>query len=252
MYCVLLRAEIKNFNLFVMNLNKVYFCPALIKIQREITFIQFQNFNNMKKSIYIAAFALSVLLTSCGEEQKKKGIDFNEAKKELTLTADQEKKYDEIVAKYQKIADESRAAATADGAKPDRVEMFKQMEERNKQQAKEMAEFLDQSQLEKYNVFVDQNARKRPRYNDELLAKIKSEVVLDENQAKMLEAANNAFERSYQDAHDLYHGNGELAKEYWDKFDVQRKSAIEKVLTPEQNVKFLELVKDQKYVPRKK
>lgn len=206
----------------------------------------------MRKSFYIAALALTMMLASCGEKKQKRGVDFSLAKKELALTADQEKQYDEIVVKYQKIADESRAAATADGATPDRVQMFKQMEERNAKQAEELSAFLDASQMEKYNSYVEQNGRKRPRYNDDLIAKIKTDLALDENQAKMLEAVNNAFEKSYQDAHDLYHGNGELAKEYWDKFDAERKNAMQKVLTPEQNAKFLELVKDQKYKERKK
>ena len=66
----------------------------------------------------------------------------------------------------------------------------------------------------------------------------------------MLNAANDAFEKSFNDAHDVYHGNSELAKEYWAKFDNQRKEAVKTVLSPEQNTKFLELVKDQKLKER--
>lgn len=202
------------------------------------------------KSI-ITALAFSLVLVSCNKEEKKrKGVDYNAAKGELALTAEQEKSYDEVVAKYAKIAEESKAAAT-DGAKPDRVEMFKKMEERNVQQTADMAAFLNEAQLQKYSDFVAKNSRKRPRYDDALLAKIKTDLALDEQQAKMLEAANNAFEKAYQDAHDLYHGNGELAKEYWEKYDAERKNAMKQVLSEEQNAAFLELVKDQKPAAKK-
>ena len=66
----------------------------------------------------------------------------------------------------------------------------------------------------------------------------------------MLNAANNAFEKAFSDAHDIYHGNTELAKEYWVKFDNQRKAAVKTVLSPEQNAKFLEIVKDQQFKGR--
>ena len=77
------------------------------------------------------------------------------------------------------------------------------------------------------------------------MAKIKSEVGLSDQQMQIVNAANNAFEKAFSDAHDVYHGNTDLAKEYWNKFDAQRKAAIEKSLTPEQVTKFLDIVKDQ-------
>ncbi|SRR5690554_24346 len=200
----------------------------------------------MKKTIAILVLATTMLFVSCKkEENRRRGIDYNQIKPELALSEEQEKQFDEIVAKYQKIAEESRAAATADGAKPDRVEMFKKMEERTKLQNEDMKAFLNETQYEKYADFVDKNARKRPRYNDELLARIKTELKLDEQQAKMLEATNDAFERAYQDAHDLYHGNGELAKEYWQKYDTERKNALKQVFSEAQYAKFIELVSEQ-------
>lgn len=206
----------------------------------------------MIRNIIASALTFSLLLVSCQkEENKRRGIDYNEIKPELALSAEQEKQFDEVVAKYAKIAEEGRVAATADGAKPDRVEMFKKMEERNKQQTAEMVAFLNEAQLQKYNDFVAKNSRKRPRYDDELLAKIKTELALDAQQANMLEAVNNAFEKSYQDAHDFYHGNGELAKEYWEKYDAERKNALKQVFSEEQYAKYLELVKDQKPASRK-
>lgn len=196
----------------------------------------------MKKALLVVSLAATLLFTSCKEEQKRRGIDYNEIKPELALTPEQDKQFDEVVAKYKKIAEESRAAATADGAKPDRVEMFKKNEERMKLQNQEMSQFLDEAQMQKYADFVAKNSRKRPRYDDELLAQIKTELAMTPEQASMLEAANDAFERAYQDAHDFYHGNGELAKEYWDKYDAERKNALKQVLSEEQFVKFEEMV----------
>lgn len=196
------------------------------------------------KKLFITLIATSLLLTSCGDEkEKRRGIDYNKLKAELALNEEQTAKFDEVTAKYQKIAEEGRAATKAEGAKFDRVEAFKKMEERNKEQAEEMAAFLSAEQMAKYTEFMDKNSRKRPRYNDETLAKIKTELALTDDQAKILEAANNAFEKSYHDAHDIYHGNSELALEYWVKFDNERKNAVKSVLSEEQYTKFLELVK---------
>lgn len=188
---------------------------------------------------------VSLFAVSCKKEGKRRGVDYTEIKTELALSEEQDKQFDEVIEKYKKVAEENRAAATADGAKPDRVQMFKMMEERTNQQNAEMSKILDETQFQKYKAFVEKNTRKRPRYSDELLTEIKTELNLDEQQANMLEAANNAFEKSFQDAHDFYHGNGEAAKEYWEKYDKERKNAMKQVLSEEQYAKFLELVKNE-------
>lgn len=199
------------------------------------------------KKLFFTILTLAVVAVSCNDEgkSKRRGIDYAQLKTELALTDDQNAKYDETVAKYQKMAEESRAAAKANGAKPDRVEMFKQMEERTNQQTAEMTTFLNDEQMAKYSDFVAKNGRKRPRYNDELLAQLKTELALNDDQAKILEASNNAFEKAYHDAHDLYHGNGELAADYWNRYDNERKNALKQVLSDEQFAKFNELVKNE-------
>ncbi|MDO5615280.1 MAG: hypothetical protein Q4G16_03760 [Cruoricaptor ignavus] len=203
----------------------------------------------MKK--LVLSLAVAMLIASCSGDGKKKpmGADYSIVKTELNLDADKAKQFDEVIDKYKKIREENRKSM---GEKPDRVAMFTKMEEMQKQQDAEIANILDADQMVKYNEFVAQNTRKRPRYNDELLAKIQTEAELNEEQMQVVNAANNAFEKAYQDAHDVYHGNGDLAKEYWEKFDAQRKSAIEQAVSPEQYQKFLEVVKDTKYVPRGK
>lgn len=117
-------------------------------------------------------------------------------------------------------------------------------------QAEEMAKVLDPAQMEKFNTYVDKNSRKRPRYTNQLLEQIKTETQLSDDQFAMLNAANDAFEKSFNDAHDVYHGNTEMAREYWTKFDNQRKQALKKVFTPEQHAKYLEIVKDQSFKGR--
>ena len=183
--------------------------------------------------------------------QKRQPIDFSYVKDELKLEAEKEKYFDEIVTKYQKLIEESREAAKKSG-KMDRVALGIKNEELTLQQAEEMAKVLTAEQMIVFNKFIEENTRKRPRYNDQLLTKIQQEVGLSEEQMKIINAANDAFEKSFHDAHDIYHGNNDLAKEYWEKFDAQRKAVIEKTLTPEQFAKFKELVKEVKFIPRKK
>jgi len=151
----------------------------------------------------------------------------------------------------QKMREESFQAAKQSG-KMDRVALGIKNEEITKQQAEEMSKVLSPEQMEIFNKFVDENSRKRPRYNDELLAKIQKEAQLSDEQMKVVNAANDAFEKSFNDAHDVYHGNNDLAKEYWEKFDTQRKAVIKKTLSPEQYTKFEEVVKEVNFKPRKK
>ena len=195
--------------------------------------------------------ALVFALASCSGD-KRKGIDYNEFKKTITLDADQEKQFDGITARYQKMQEENFEAAKAQGGNMDRVALGIKNEELRKRQAEEMAKVLKPEQMEKFNQFVDENSRKRPRYDNLLLEKIKTGAALDENQFAMLNAANDAFEKSFNDAHDIYHGNNDLAKEYWIKFDTQRKEAMKKALTPEQYSTYLEIVKDVQFKGRKK
>lgn len=186
-----------------------------------------------------------------GHNHKRKPLDFSPVKEQLKLDAEKQKQFDEITAKYQKIREENYKAAKQSG-KMDRLALMIKGEELTKQQAEEMAKILSPEQMEVFNKFVDENSRKRPRYTNELLAKIQKEIGLSEEQMKVVNAANDAFEKSFIDAHDVYHGNNDLAQEYWDKFDAQRKSVIEKTLTPEQFKKFQELTKDVKFTPRKR
>lgn len=201
------------------------------------------------KTLFLA-LALGAVVMSCSGD-KKKGVDYNQFKTEVKLTPEQEKSFDEITAKYQQLQEQNYQAAKAQGGNMDRVALGIKGEELRAQQALEMAKVLDAPQMEKFNKFVDENSRKRPRYNNELLERIKVEAQLSEDEFKVVNAANDAFEKAFSDAHDVYHGNNDLAKEYWEKFDAQRKAAIQKALTPEHYTIFEEIVKDVQFKGRK-
>ncbi|WP_288438579.1 hypothetical protein [uncultured Chryseobacterium sp.] len=193
---------------------------------------------------------LGAIATSCSGD-KKKGIDYNQFKTEVKLTPEQEKSFNEITAKYQQLQEQNFQAAKAQGGNMDRVALGIRNEELRAQQSIEMATVLDAPQMEKFNKFVDENSRKRPRYDNALLERIKTEAQLSEDEFKVVNAANDAFEKAFNDAHDVYHGNNDLAKEYWVKFDAQRKQAIQKALIPEHFSKFEEIVRDVQFKGRK-
>ncbi|SDI54399.1 hypothetical protein [Chryseobacterium jejuense] len=201
------------------------------------------------KTLFLA-LVLGAATMSCSGD-KKKGVDYNQFKTEVKLTPEQEKSFDEITAKYQQLQEQNFQAAKAQGGNMDRVALGIKGEELRTQQAVEMATVLDVPQMEKFNKFVDENARKRPRYDNALLERIKSEAQLSEDEFKVVNAANDAFEKAFSDAHDVYHGNNDLAKEYWGKFDAQRKAAIQKALTPEHYTTFEKIVKEIQFKGRK-
>ncbi|MHA6696886.1 hypothetical protein [Chryseobacterium sp. A301] len=195
----------------------------------------------MKLIKTLLSFALVMLVVACSKEGKKRMADYSIIQKELNLDSETSTTFKAITDKY----DESRKSFRATlGEHPDRVTLFSKYEEFQASQDGEVAKILTPEQMAKYSKFVDENTRKRPRYNNATLALIQSEAQLDESQMQVVNAANDAFEKSYSDAHDLYHGNPELGKEYWTKFDAQRKAAIESVLSPEQKAAYTEVVKD--------
>ncbi|RXM40176.1 hypothetical protein BOQ62_07635 [Chryseobacterium sp. CH21] len=92
---------------------------------------------------------------SCSGD-KKKGIDYNKFKTEVKLTAEQEKSFNEITAKYQQLQEQNFQAAKAQGGNMDRVALGIKNEELRAQQSIEMATVLDAPQMEKFNKFIDE------------------------------------------------------------------------------------------------
>src|SRR5690606_35476870 len=112
------------------------------------------------------------------------------------MTPEQEKNFDEITAKYKKQQEQNYEAAKAQDGQRDRVALGIKNEELRAQQALEMGSVLKAEQLVKFNAFVEKNSRKRPRYTNELLEKIRTEAQLTNEQFTMLNASNDAFEKA--------------------------------------------------------
>lgn len=195
----------------------------------------------MIKKLFIPFIAIAVLLSSCSEEgkPKRKRVDVKEIKPSLNLSAEQELKFDAVVEKYNKAKEASR---NIEGI--DRATRFAKYRELVKKQNAEILAILNIEQQLVYEEFSKKLVRGRSGYNEDLIAKINTELALDSLQSKMLVAVNNTFEKSYVNAHDYYHGNGEAAREYWNKFDEERKKALQTVFSQEQYAKYLDIVNE--------
>ena len=182
-----------------------------------------------------------VLMVACGDTQKpaRRGIDYDRLKAELALTPEQSAQFDVVLDKYNQMREAGRPAQ---GEKVDRIAMFERNEAIAQSQASDMAAFLTNDQQHIYAEFMKKNARKRPGYTAGQMAQMKTDLSLTDEQAAMLDAVNKAFEKAYYDAHDIYHGNAELAKEYWNKFDAERKAALRTVFNEQQYAQYLQLV----------
>lgn len=199
----------------------------------------------MKTIKVLFLMLLTISLAACSNEEqgkKKRGADYSIIQKDLNLDAEKSKAFQAITEKYDA---ERKSFRETLGEHPDRVTLFSKYEELQAKQDAEVQVILTPEQMVQYQAFVKKNTRKRPRYNAALLDSIQTKAGLDENQMQVVKAANDAFEKSYHDAHDIYHGNSELAQKYWKQFDDQRKKAIETTLTPEQYATFLEVVKNE-------
>lgn len=199
----------------------------------------------MKKVIYI--LFVTTLIFSCKKDNHKEGgIDFGALTSKMNLTAEKEKQYTDIVKKYAKMRDE--IMATAKKGKSDRTLTMNKMQNLLINQTKEVSVVLDSEQMKVYNTLIEKIKKmQNPGYSKELIAKISTNLQLNDEQVNLLNATNKAFEKAYIDAHDYYHGNNEAAKEYWNKFNEERKNALKNVFTEEQYEQFLEIVKDVKF-----
>lgn len=195
------------------------------------------------KNIIFLFLALVVTVSCKNDHHGKQKIDFGALVPEMNLSPEKEKQYKDIVSKFAKQRDQIMATAKDD--KSDRTVTMNKLQNLLKNQTKEVSAILDANQMKIYNGLIEKIKKmQNPGYSKEVITKIVADLELNEEQTKMLKAANKAFAKSYLDAHDYYHGNNEAAKEYWNKFDNERKNAMKSVLTNEQYQKFLQIIKD--------
>ncbi|MBB6463264.1 hypothetical protein [Flammeovirga kamogawensis] len=197
----------------------------------------------MKKYLIIL---LAFFAFSCSEQKKGRGIDFEKVKSSLGLSADQLEKFDAINAEF----DADRAAkieALKASGKMSKAKYIKIVKPSYVAQEQKVKPILTATQFEVYHEYVKRYMPFQSDYSDELKQEVITELSLDEQQAKMYNAVNEAFVKAYRDAHDYYHGNGEAAAEYWQQFDNNRKEALQKVFTKEQYAQYLELIKKENY-----
>lgn len=193
-------------------------------------------------TVLLMAFAfIGCSKTEKESNSKRRGADYSLIQADLQLDPAVSEQFKAITDKYDKARKDFRETL---GEHPDRVTLFTKYEELQGQQDAEVKALLTEAQYAQYAEFVDKNTRKRPRYNQTLLDSIQAQASLDEKQMQVVKAANDAFEKAYSDAHDIYHGNSELAAKYWNDYDQKRKEAIKSALNEEQYKAFEEVVKD--------
>ncbi|AZQ65053.1 hypothetical protein EI427_22800 [Flammeovirga pectinis] len=186
------------------------------------------------------------LAFSCAKEKKGRGINFENVKPSLALSADQLVKFDAINTEF----DADRAAkieALKASGKMSKAKYIKIVKPSYVAQEQKVKPILTATQFEVYHEYVKRHMPFQSDYSDELKQEVVTELSLDEQQAKMYNAVNEAFVKAYRDAHDYYHGNGKAAAEYWQQFDNNRKEALQKVFTKEQYAQYLELIKKENY-----
>ncbi|GAF02435.1 hypothetical protein [Saccharicrinis fermentans] len=195
----------------------------------------------MKNIVIISMLVLSML--ACSSEKGKRGPDYAVVKKELGLNAEQEKQFDNITEAYQKKREETFAAARSAG-NMNREAVMAQMKQIFADQGEEIHKILNKEQFEKYADFMENNIPGKAGYTKKILAQIKSELQLTEEQYEIVLAVDQAFEKSYVNAHDKYHGDHKAAKAYWMQFDKNRKDAIKNILNEEQYNQYLKIVQE--------
>ncbi|SHE71955.1 hypothetical protein SAMN05444274_102196 [Mariniphaga anaerophila] len=191
-------------------------------------------------------FFVTVLAAACSEQQKHNGPPYENLKPELSLTSKQEKQFDEITLRYNKIRAEEFAAARA-GGKMNREAMLAKMRNLFEKQAAEVKPLLNDEQFAVYTEWIEHNIPGRIGWSPELIEKIKTNLNLTDDKAAIVDAVNEAFIEAYSGAHDNYHGNAEAAKSYWTEFNNNRNAALKEAFSEEEYQKFLEITKDVRF-----
>lgn len=193
-----------------------------------------------------AIFILSVLFAACGKVGPQSGPDYSKVKPALNLDKKQEKQFDKITAEF----NEMRLKVVADarsGGKMNREALIAEIKKVFALQAEALKPVLNDEQFAYYSAWLEKQLPGSVGWSKELVAQIKSELALNEEKAKMVDAVNEAFIEAYVGAHDNYHGNNEAAKKYWTEFNNNRNEAVKQMLTEEQYAQYLEITKEVRF-----
>ena len=198
----------------------------------------------MKNILFI--LLTSIVFFSCGEEKKRRGIDFETIKTDLKLTDEQALKYDAVVVEFDEIRDKQMEEMKASD-KGSRKTFMKIMKASFVNQEERMNTFLSNEQSNTLHDYIKKNMPGQSDYSDELKNEIVVTLELDSIQEIKYKAVNNAFVNAFRDAHDHYHGNSEAANMYWNQFNDDRNTALKEVFTAEQYQQYLEILKKESY-----
>lgn len=183
--------------------------------------------------------ALFVLAMGCKGEQQKGGrkggrINYTLIKDSMKLDATTAEKFDELTESYGKKSKETYESLKEDKAKA---------EEASKQIMAEMdaeiKKIVDPAQYAIYEREIAIERKGREKHNMEL---IKTALVLDSTQTSKFDLANEAFYTTLRANHDNYHGKPDVYQKYYEELDVNRKSAFQQLMTPQQYEQYLSLV----------
>lgn len=186
------------------------------------------------------------MVIACSEQQKFSGPPYEELKPQLNLTSDQEKQFDEITLRYNKIRTEEFAASRS-GGKTDREAMLTRMKQLFDEQSEELKPLLNNDQFELYAEWIEHNIPGRVGWSPELVEQIKTDLQLTDEKAAIVDAVNEVFIETYMAAHDNYHGNNEAAKAYWTEFNNSRNEAIKEAFSDDEYQKYLEITKEVRF-----
>ncbi len=183
--------------------------------------------------------ALFVLAIGCKGEQQKGGrkggrINYALIKDSMKLDATTAAKFDELTESYGKKSKETYESLKEDKAKAE--EASKQI---MAELDAEIKKIVDPAQYAIYEREIAIERKGREKHNMEL---IKTELALDSTQASKFDLANEAFYTTLRANHDNYHGKPDVYQKYYEELDVNRKSAFQELMTPQQYEQYLTLV----------
>jgi Arc/MetJ family transcription regulator len=192
---------------------------------------------------------ISIFCFSCNKEKKNRmQLDFDKVKSELQLTGAQEKQYDASVIAYNNDRKQQFEDLKSSGKGKGNKKAFKKIIKTSYQeQEAKMSSFLNANQASILHEYIKKNMPGQSDYSDELKQEVITTLSLDSIQTVKYKAVNDAFKKSFRDAHDHYHGNSEAANMYWNQFNDDRTAFLKKVFSEEQFQQYLKVVAKEDY-----